>query len=459
MPKVISKYPLDLSGRSPTNLVPGEKQLLLARGTTTYRVVSFSQGGFYTPSLKVYDKNFKLLKPNTDYVATYKHVDASVYVGIEICSAVVILNPAITDHVLIGGQLVGSDFAFSLTVEDDVITYLNGLGAGIVPVWAGYVGDEPQWQPGQLQEERWERHHYGNLNSAVERLTGVITSGNGAAEDAERVNIRQRYQEFIARFQNQISGHINNQLNPHALDKTHIGLDQIQNYPVANTVTAKAGVSAEHYLTTRGVFDMMSQFGNIPLDAHINAKYTTHSPTAAQLNTYLKAAMNTRANTKLPILGTAVGANGILGKTAQNPAVTVDLTQLSAYNEMRLNLNAANFNVNRVAPARLGIGAPTAAKFLATTGEWVTFADIYIFFTAGGGAEIYWAGHQGDGANALANIRTTFADWNAYPWGTVVIFQVSNKEVWWYGNGGTESRSYSSFRAAFRSQTDWFILG
>ena len=459
MPKVISKYPLDLSGRSPTNLVPGEKQLLLSRGTTPFRVVSFSQGGFYSASLKVYNKDFKLLKPNVDYVATYKHVDASAYTGLEICSAVVILNHTLTSHVLVGGQMVGSDFAFSLTVEDDTITYLNGLAPGAVPLWAGYVGDEPQWQPGQLQEERWERHHYGNLNAAVERLTGSITSGNGVAEHTERANIRLRYQEFIDRFQNQIAAHINNQLNPHQLDKTHIGLDQLQNYPIANTTVAKAGTSAAHYLTTRGVFDILDQFGNLPLDNHIAAKYTTHSPTAAQLNTYLKAALDVRLNAKLPLLGTAVGANGIMGKTSANPGSVVDLTQLSAYNEMRLNLDASKFTVNRVAPARLGINPPTAGKFLASTGEWVLFSDIYIFYTAGGGAEIYWAGNQGDVTTGLANIRTTFADWNAYPWGTVVIFYVLNTETWHYGNGGNVGRNYWSFRAAFRTQTDWFVLG
>ena len=78
MPSIISKYPLDTTGRSPTNLVSGEKQLLLQRGNTPYRVVSFSQGGFYTPSLKVYDKNFRLLIKN--FVAEVYKLHAEILV-------------------------------------------------------------------------------------------------------------------------------------------------------------------------------------------------------------------------------------------------------------------------------------------------------------------------------------------------------------------------------------------
>ena len=459
MPSIISKYPLDTTGRSPTNLVSGEKQLLLPRGNTPYRVVSFSQGGFYTPSLKVYDKNFRLLIKNVDYIATYKHVDASAYVGIEICSAIVILNAVLTDHVLIGGQLVGSDYAFSLTVEDDTIGYLEGLGAGVVPTWAGFNGDEPQWQPGELQEDRWERYHYGNLNAAVERLAGVITSGNGQAEDLERANIRARYQAFLDRFQGQINAHITNQANPHALNKGHVGLDQIQNYPVADSATARAGVSAAHYMTQRGVYDMIDQFGSIPLQNHLNARYTTHSPTAAQLNTYTKTVFDSKIDLKLPIDGTAVNANGIMGWTPANPGVPSNMTQTPAYNECRRGLNGASFVTGKVNPARLGNGVADSTTFLLAYGTWQKFSDYYIFYTAGGGAEIFWGGYQGNNATALANIRVTFADENAFPWGTVVIFQVSNVETYTYGNGGNDPHSFVSFRAAFRSPTDWFILG
>ncbi|MNX32205.1 hypothetical protein D3C86_624090 [compost metagenome] len=459
MAKVISKYPLDLTGRSPTNLVSGEKHLLLARGNTPYRVVSFSQGGFYTPSLKVYDKNFKLLIERVDYIATYKHVDASAYVGIEICSAVVILKPTITDYVLLGGQLVGSDFAFSLTVEDDTIAYLGTLGAGVLPLWAGFIGDEAQWQPGELQEELWSRPHYGNLNSAVERLTAATTSGNGVAEDIARTDIRTRYQQFMARFTGQVAAHINNHANPHVLDKADIGLEQVTNYPVADSPTARAGSSSAHYLTTRGVFDMVDQFGEIPMRAHLDARYNTHSPTASQLNTYTYAQFDARIDTKLPVGGTAVGANGIMGQPASNPGATVNFGQLPAYFEMRAGLNAYNFNSGRINPALLGIGTPNAGTVFIATGSWLSWHDLYIFLTAGGGSELYWGGYQGNNATALANIQSTFANEAWYPWGTVVLFMVNNLETYSYGNGGNDPHYFDSFRACIRTRTGWFVLG
>jgi hypothetical protein len=459
MPSLISKYPLDLTGRSPTNLVAGEKQLLLNRGSTPYRVVSFSQGGFYTPSLKVYDKNFKMLRKDVDYIATYKHIDASAYVGIEICSTVVILNPLVVDYVLLGGQLVGADFAFSLTAEDDTITYLQGLPQGAVPVWAGYIGDEPQWQPGELQEDRWERHHYGNLNASIERLTAAITSGNGLVEDEVRQDIRTRYQQFMARFTGQIAAHINNMDNPHNVNKADVGLPEVLNYPVANEATARAGASGIHYLTTRGVFNMLDQFGEIPMKAHIDARYTTHNPTAVQLNTYTRSQFDTRADTKLPIDGTSVNAVGFMGATRAAPAPIRNMNQIELYNELRGAMPAGAFTIGQVNPARLGIGAPGPNTVLLGTGVWADFRSLYNQYTATGSTDLYWAGYQGTQAAGLANISATFANIQAYPVGTVVIFQVYGIESYSHGNGGNDPHSFYSFRACIRGGGGWFVLG
>lgn len=454
MPSLISKYPLDLTGRSPANLVAGEKQLLLSRGNTPYRVVSFSQGGFYTPSLKVYDKTYKMLRKDVDYIATYKHADASAYTGMEICSTVVILNPAITGFVLLGGQLVGADFAFSLTAEDDTIAYLETLASGVKPGWAAYIGDEPQWQPGELQEERWERHHYGHLNASIERLTAAITSGNGVAEDEVRSHIKQRYNDFMTRFQGQITAHINDHANPHNVDKTDILLPLVENYPVANSATARAGTSAAHYLTQRGVYEMMNQFGEIPLNAHIAARYTTHAPTAAQLRTYTKLQLDDLFDKKLAIDGTAVGANLFWGRLLSAPGVDRYINQLQLYNDHRANLNAANFNSGKVAPQRLGIGTPTATSVLTATGVWTEFRTLYDRYTADSGTDIYYAGQV-----TLASIATTYADINYYPVGTIVIYLVVGLEGYAYGNGGNDPYNRASFRAAIRGAGGWFTLG
>lgn len=459
MPSLISKYPLDLTGRSPTNLVAGEKQLLLSRGNTPYRVVSFSQGGFYAPSLKVYDKTYKMLRKDIDYIATYKHADASAYTGMEICSAVVILNPAITDFVLLGGQLVGADFAFSLTVEDDTIAYLGTLASGVKPGWAAYIGDEPQWQPGELQEERWERHHYGNLNASIERLTAAITSGNGQVEDEVRLDIKTRFNSFMARFQGQITAHINDQSNPHQVGKADILLPLVENYATADDATARAGTSAVHYLTQSGVYDMINQFGEIPLNAHIAARYTTHSPTAAQLKTYTKLQFDARADTKLPIDGTAVDALGFMGATRAQPTPIRNMNQIQLYNELRTELDASSFTVGQVNPARMGIGNPTPTSVLLGSGVWVEFRSLFDRYTAAGGTDLYWAGNQGNQNTAIQNISATFQDINAYPVGTIVIFQVNIVETHSYGNGGWDPHAFSPFRAAIRSGGGWFVLG
>lgn len=458
MPSITSIYPLDLTGTNPSNLVAGEKRLLLSRGNTPYRVVSFTQGGFYTPSLKVYDKNFKPLVANKDYVATYKHVDASSYTGIEICSAVVLLNAALTDYVLLDGQMVGSDFAFSQTVEDDTIAYLEGLANGALPTWAGYIGDEPQWQAGELQEDHWEKHHYGYLNASIEQLTMAITAGNGDIEDQVRKAIKDRFNDFISRFQGQVLLHINDHNNPHNLSKDDIGLDQVVNYPVATEAIARAGSSLTHYLTVKGIYAMLDQFGSINLDDHIKVLHTAHNPTAESLGLYTKQQIDSALDKKLPLDGTAADAGGMLGGTVSQPTPARSLSAAEMYSEIRSNLPTSAFTTGRIAPERMGRGTPTKTSVLLATGEWIEFADLYKKYSLGMGNDIYWAGEFANATAGLAAIKSTYTNLEAYPTGTVVIFQITAVETRVYSNGVWTDNSYTPFRAAIRSASGWFVL-
>lgn len=460
MPGLISKYPLDITGRNPTNLVSGEQQLLLNRGDTPHRVVSFKNGGFYAATLRVYDSSFKLLTPKVDYIATYTHVDASAYTGMEICSAVVILNPQIQGSVILGAQMVGGDFAFSLTVEDDTITYLDSLPNGESPEWGAMVGDYPQWQPGELQEERWERHHYGHLNESIERLGAVASGGNGVAEDIERKRIKQRYMDYLDLFTSELSDHIYDRNRPHAITKHDVGLPLVENYASATIAHAQAGTSLTHYLTPLTIEAMLQRFAYLPLKNHMDHLYTAHSPTAAQLNAYTFDQFNAQLDTKLGITETAVNANGVMGYRAAAPGVMVNFGQVNLHNELRLNLNAANFTTGQMQPARLGSGTPTANTILLGNGIWADFRAIYERFTKNTGTDVYYAGYRGSNAAGLQHISSTYANVTAYPVGTVVIFQVSaNEQYIGYTNGASGWTAYNSYRAAIRAAGGWFVLG
>src|SRR5690606_23860505 len=102
-----------------------------------------------------------------------------------------------------------------MTALEDTLNHLVSLGNGIVPEWGGYIGQYPQWQPGELQKERWARHHYGYLNEAIEKLTSVVSGGNPHAEDQARQEVKSRYLQFLARFVGDVQRHIDDTDHPH----------------------------------------------------------------------------------------------------------------------------------------------------------------------------------------------------------------------------------------------------
>lgn len=453
------RYPLDLTGRSPTNLVPGERKILLDRGDTPYRVVSFLAGGFYARSLKVYDSAFKRLTANVDYIATYTHADLSAYTGMEVCSTVVILNPDITGSVIIGAQIVGSDLAFALSAEDETVNYLESLPVGETPVWGGLLGDYPQWQPGELQEALWERHHYGHLNKSIEDLVRAVNQGNGEAEDTTRAEIRQLTQAFIDGLGDAVLRHINDTDRPHPITKYHVGLSLVENYPVATLNQAREGSSETLYLTPQTLQEMLRQFASNPLQTHLDSRFHTHSPTAEQVGTYTTAQLAPRFAAKVGITETVNNATGFEGYLATAPGTTIRFSQIGLYNELRLELNASSISEGVLDPRRLGIGSPGGYTYLGGDGIWRDFMSLYRQLADENNTRVYYAGSLGNTTNGLAHIRSTYANVTAYPPGTIVVFKVTNNEYHVsYNNGSSGWQSRQSNRAAIRSTSGWFVL-
>lgn len=461
MQGLISKYPLDLTGRNPTNLVAGERKLLLNRGNTPFRVVSFDNGGFYANTLTVFDRNGKRLIRGQDYIATYKHVDISDYTGLEVLSAIVILNHSLEQSVTIGAQLVGSDLAFSLDAEEETIAYLEKLPANEVPKWGGLIGDYPQWQPGELQEERWERHHYGYLNESIERIVATLVGGDGEVEDQVRRQIREKYLHFIGSIVTNTLKHINDTNKPHAITKNLVGLGSVANYGVASVEVAIQGTRNDVYLTPMTVLEMAKVFGTNPLEQHINHLYTAHSPTAAQIGVYTRDEFDQMASGKLTTNGTAKDANGVQGWYQSTPNVTIRFSDSSLYTELRSNLKTSYFTKGVLAPTLLGRGNPTSRHYLAANGEWRSFDDLFNSLAKGDSTDIHYAGDIPNPNQALQQIRVTYANIRTYPVGTVVVFRSRyNDEYLNRENGDTPSQwiQYWSNQVAIRGPSDWFIL-
>lgn len=448
---IITQYPVDLTGRDPNNLVSNEVQLLLSAGATPYRVVVFDNGGFYAKSLKVYDKDFNLLTANVDYIATHEYRDASDKTGMSVMGAIVILKATLTGQVRIGAQMVGGDYAFSLTAREDTIEYLEGLGSGVVPVWGGFIGVTPQWQPGELINEQWRLVTYEVVNMELEWIARAIMIGDPEAENAFRETMRNLRDDFLSQLDNRLNDHIQNKADPHDVTAAQIGLGLVANYPVSTQVQAEGGTDNASFLTPQRWAQEMAKLAGIPLDAHVDRTDDPHQLTSAQVQTYEKPQIDALTASKLPINATADNTLTVLN--ASGTRITYD----QIYAAARSNLTAAMFTQDTALSARLGTGTTSYEHILLGDGTWVSLQSLFNQYAPQKSTAFYYAGQLATKANALSSISVTYANINAYPVGTIVIYRINQTQTVGTGNGAI-SYNWNTTQACIRTASGWVQL-
>ena len=80
-----------------------------------------------------------------------------------------------------------------------------------------------------------------------------------------------------------LNAHINNQNNPHNTTKAQVGLDLVENFPIATTPEATAGTSDVRYMTPLKVKNAIDTMAVNPLNAHIANTSNPHNTTATQV--------------------------------------------------------------------------------------------------------------------------------------------------------------------------------
>lgn len=311
---IITKFPIDLTGKSSTNLVNGEEHLLLSHDGLTQRVVVLDNGGFYTRDLVVYGSDYNALIPNQDYVATYVYADASQQTGLEICGALVIINPALTGSVYVTAQIPGGDYAFSLTALEDTLEYLRGL-KGAKPTWAGFIGVQTQWVDGELQRARWSKMGYQQVNVQLESITQAMMAGNQEAETAWRHYALDEYNKQKLMFDTRLKDHVADSADPHNLTSAQLGLGLVANYPVANETISRVGTSNVHYQVPQQLFLEVDEKAIKPLTAHVKRRDNPHRLQPNQANVHSKAQFDQLLAGKLTRVGTAANALGVVSYT------------------------------------------------------------------------------------------------------------------------------------------------
>ena len=119
----IIKYPLDLSGSNPTNLVLQEFHDI---GPDTGRALVPQHGPFFTESLVIVERiTGRVLTPHDDYMVLQPYQEATRRTGKPVSAVIYIHSKSVADEIYIDYQVVGGEFSWSIFAIKQLIEDLD----------------------------------------------------------------------------------------------------------------------------------------------------------------------------------------------------------------------------------------------------------------------------------------------------------------------------------------------
>lgn len=449
----------DPTAKNPNNLIGSEPHTLKAISGFPYKIITMDNGGFYTQSVRVYDSNYDRLTLNTDYILTYRYVKASAAVGITICSDIVFLNEEMSGQVYVTAQMVGGDVAYSLTAIADYIDWFKQQPTGYIPKEYDFSGNEPVWQPGELEQARWELDTYQPFNNEIYEF-GRATRGDTESYEQEfRDKVDVEYQKFLDQFTNQLTAHIEDKDNPHVDIKSQVNLGQVENYPLATEAEAIQAESNTLYVTPYTTWKSLGINALTPLYDHTGIiNKNPHRLTPLQLDSPTKTVVQT-------VLDAKYGRHETVADTSYLWDNNAPYSYNDYYAYARSNIPADNFvrgpGNTAIDPRRIATGTPNA-RTANQAGAWVSWDSIIAANVGQASPQILvisGPGNFGQYASADAGHTAAVSQSWAYtaPIGSMIFYKNDAFYYWGVGNGVVYN-GYVQVNASYKSAAGWIKM-
>lgn len=382
-PPVI-KYPLDLTGQSPTNLVVGETHTVSVSSQPAF-VLNY--GPFYTQGLIVTRTDTgQVLIPgqvgstNGQYVATQLFVDMTMRTGLEICSVIVLTDETLPSNLTVSvtAQMLGGEYS---TAVDAIQQLINALDLANKPVlWADILGKPVLFPPAPHLHDLGDIYGFEYIVASLERIVQAIYVGDDAQLQAVYAYINHQISAGGAGSSATaatLAAHLANYSNPHQVTAVQVGLGSVQNFGLATTAGAQAGIDNASYMTPALTAAAIAIQVGAPLTEHIDNYNNPHAVTAAQIglgnvpNYPMAATADALAGTSnVKFMSPALTASAISQAINALPAQTVTTAASIGLG------NVQNYGMATVAQAQTGTSAnvymsplTTAAAITAQVGN------------------------------------------------------------------------------------------
>ncbi len=261
---LLFKYPLDLTGKSSTNLVSDEPR----RIDGTVRGVFVPHGGpFYVQSLVVKDAaNGTVLQPRLDYLVLQPYQEASVKSGLDV-AGVIYVTKANVSEVLVTYQVVGGEFSWSAYALEDLISNLQIDDRPVA--WGDILGKPNTFPPTPHLHDLGDTYGWEYIVTALEGIYRAILIGDEQAhEDLKRLfdgkleGMKLYIDQRDGVIKSALDNHIGDKNNPHGTTKTHVGLDKVENFPPATPEEGVEGTASNRYMTPASTKAALDQLKN-----------------------------------------------------------------------------------------------------------------------------------------------------------------------------------------------------
>lgn len=283
-------YPFDPTGTLATNRITNEQQIITAQNGHGYHFIVPNLAPYFEDSLKLSYRDpqgvYRPLIKNVDWYSSHTFIQASRACAKPISGSISFLNNQLTGVVTLEYQTVGGSWTLDPAKIAQILA--DKLNNPRITTWEEVVGYPIKFP---VIDHEWDLVDLVGMSSAVEVLKRI--------ED----QLRQSGQSGLAE-------HIANKNNPHGVDKSQVGLGQVNNYATATPEQTSAGLLDTLYVTPLGLATAIRVGVGSNLKTHLEDWSNPHRVTAAQTGAYSKAEAD-------QLLGGKLDKTGIAADTAK----------------------------------------------------------------------------------------------------------------------------------------------
>jgi hypothetical protein len=352
MNPIAIKYPLDLTGIAPNNLVIGEPHTLI---TSINRAFVPNYGPFYVQGLILTDVATGENLTPSQYVPAQLEQDITAETGLDVCQVIVITDPTVSNNVSMTYQVVGGEYSYSVDALIQMLAALNLDNRTIA--YGSIIGLPTEFPPTPHLHDIGDTYGWEYVVNALESVRQAILTG----DDAARQNLLNyinsavnAMQTAVAGFNDMLRAHTSNFDNPHQDTKDSIGLGLVQNYGVASATDVSNGTASNLYVTPAALAGLNNTV-SASLTTHINNHNNPHQVTATQVN--LGNVANYAPAT------TAQAQTGTINTAYMTPLLTAAAITAQALAPLNIHV-ARTDNPHNTTAAQLGVYTTTQSDSL-----------------------------------------------------------------------------------------------